>query len=142
MLRLADMDREGVAAEFVFHGDCRLGDLFHNGTNREYPLEAWEAGAQAWNRWAADTFGFATDRFLLTAAVGPCVDIDAAVAEIHWIADHGFTAHVRAALHDAPRHAAAVRRVLGAVLGGAARSAASRSSCTPGSARSRASCSR
>jgi predicted TIM-barrel fold metal-dependent hydrolase len=92
VLRMADMDREGVAAEMVFHGDSRLGDLFHNGTNRAYPLEAWEAGAKAWNRWAADTFGFAPDRFLLTAAVGPCTDIDAAVAEIHWIADHGFTA--------------------------------------------------
>jgi predicted TIM-barrel fold metal-dependent hydrolase len=92
VLRMADMDREGIAAEFVFHGDGRLGDLFHNGTNKRYPLEAWEAGAKAWNRWAADTFGFATDRFLLTAAVGPCIDIDAAVAEIHWIADHGFSA--------------------------------------------------
>jgi predicted TIM-barrel fold metal-dependent hydrolase len=92
VLRMADMDREGVAAEVIFHGDSRLGDLFHNGTNRRYPMEAWEAGAKAWNRWAADTFGFATDRFLLTAAVGPCVDIDAAVAEIHWIADHGFVA--------------------------------------------------
>jgi predicted TIM-barrel fold metal-dependent hydrolase len=91
-LRLAEMDREGIAAEFVFHGDSRLGDLFHNSTNRAYPLEAWQAGAQAWNRWAADAFGFATDRFLLTAAVGPCVDLDAAVAEIHWIADHGFAA--------------------------------------------------
>jgi predicted TIM-barrel fold metal-dependent hydrolase len=92
VLRMADMDREGVAAEMVFHGDSRLGDLFHNGTNRQYPLEAWEAGARAWNRWAADAFGFAVDRFLLTAAIGPCVDIDAAVAEVHWIADHGFTA--------------------------------------------------
>src|SRR5665213_2127009 len=36
VLRLADMDREGVAAEFVFHGDARLGDLFHNCTNRQY----------------------------------------------------------------------------------------------------------
>ena len=43
-LRLAEMDREGVAAEFVFHGDSRLGDLFHNSTNRAYPLEAWQAG--------------------------------------------------------------------------------------------------
>jgi predicted TIM-barrel fold metal-dependent hydrolase len=92
VLRLADMDREGVAAEFIFHGDSRLGDLFHNSTNRKYPLEAWDAGARAWNRWAAGNFGFATDRFLLTAAVGPCVDIDAAVAEVHWIADHHFAA--------------------------------------------------
>ena len=92
VFRLADMDREGVAAEFVFHGDSRLGDLFHNGTNRLYPLDAWDAGARAWNRWAADAFGFALDRFLLTAAVGPCTDIDVAVAEVDWIADHGFTA--------------------------------------------------
>ena len=92
VLRMADMDREGVTAEFIFHGDSRLGDLFHNGTNRRYSLDAWEAGAHAWNRWAADAFGFALDRFLVTAAVGPCVDIEAAVAEIHWIADHGFTA--------------------------------------------------
>ncbi len=90
VLRLADMDREGIAAELIFHGDARLGDLFHNATNREYPLEAWEAGAKAWNRWAADNFGFALDRFLLTGAVGPCVDMDAAVAEVHWLADHGF----------------------------------------------------
>jgi predicted TIM-barrel fold metal-dependent hydrolase len=92
VLRMADMDREGVAAELIFHGDSRLGDLFHNGTNRAYPLEAWDAGAKAWNRWAADAFGFAMDRFLVTAAVGPCTDIDAVVAEINWIADHGFTA--------------------------------------------------
>jgi predicted TIM-barrel fold metal-dependent hydrolase len=91
VLRMVDMDREGVAAELVYHGDSRLGDLFHNGTNRTYPLEAWEAGARAWNRWAADAFGFAMDRFLVTAAIGPCTDMDAAVAEVHWIADHDFT---------------------------------------------------
>ena len=43
-----------------------------------YSLDAWEAGSRAWNRWAADAFGFALDRFLVTAAVGPCVDIAAA----------------------------------------------------------------
>jgi predicted TIM-barrel fold metal-dependent hydrolase len=91
VLRLADMDREGIAAELIYLGDFRLGDLFHNVSGRSYGLEAWEAGAKAWNRWTADTFGFATDRFLLTAAIGPCVDIDAAVAEIHWIAERGFT---------------------------------------------------
>jgi predicted TIM-barrel fold metal-dependent hydrolase len=92
VLRMADMDREGIAAELIYHGDFRLGDLFHNTTNREYPLEAWQAGARAWNRWAADTFGFATDRFLVTGAIGPCVDMDAAVGDVEWIADHGFAA--------------------------------------------------
>lgn len=92
VLRLADMDREGIAAELVYLGDSRLGDLFHNVSNRKYPIEAWEAGARAWNRWAADTFGFAMDRFLMTAAIGPaCVDMDVAVAEIEWIAERNFT---------------------------------------------------
>ena len=57
-----------------------------------YGLEAWEAGAQGWNRWAADAFGFALDRFLVTGAIGPCVDMGSAVAEINWIADQGFSA--------------------------------------------------
>ncbi|HWS44389.1 MAG TPA: amidohydrolase family protein [Acidimicrobiia bacterium] len=92
VLRLADMDREGVAAELIYHGDFRLGDLFHNNTNRKYPLEAWDAGARAWNRWAADNFGFAMDRFLVTGAIGPCIDMDTAVADIRWIADRGFAA--------------------------------------------------
>jgi predicted TIM-barrel fold metal-dependent hydrolase len=90
VLRLADMDREGVTAELVYHGDFRLGDLFHNATNRQYPLEVWDAGARAWNRWAADTFGFASDRFLITGAIGPCVDMASTVADLEWIADHGF----------------------------------------------------
>jgi len=92
VLRMADMDREGISAELIFHGDFRLGDLFHNGTNRKYPLDVWHAGAQAWNRWAADAFGFAMDRFLVTAAIGPCLDMDAAIAEIEWIKDRKFTA--------------------------------------------------
>jgi predicted TIM-barrel fold metal-dependent hydrolase len=91
VLRLADMDREGVAAELIYHGDFRLGDLFHNNTNRKYPIAAWDAGARAWNRWAADNFGFAMDRFLVTGAIGPCVEMDATVADIHWIADRSFT---------------------------------------------------
>jgi predicted TIM-barrel fold metal-dependent hydrolase len=92
VLRMADMDREGVAAELVYLGDSRLGDLFHNVTNRTFPLEAWEAGARAWNRWARDNFGFALDRFLLTAAIGPCTDMEKTVRELEWVADQGFAA--------------------------------------------------
>jgi predicted TIM-barrel fold metal-dependent hydrolase len=89
-LRMADMDREGITAELIYLGDSRLGDMFHNVSGRGYPLEAWEAGAKAWNRWAADNFGFAMERFLVTGAIGPCVDMDATVAEVHWMADHDF----------------------------------------------------
>jgi predicted TIM-barrel fold metal-dependent hydrolase len=89
--RLADMDREGVTAELIYHGDFRLGDMFHNVTGRVYSLDAWEDGARGWNRWAADNFSFAMHRFLVTAAIGPCIDMDATVAELEWIADHRFT---------------------------------------------------
>ena len=91
VLRLADMDREGISAELIHHGDFRLGDMFHNATNNVYPLDAWAAGARAWNRWAADTFGFAMDRFLVVGAIGPCTDMDDTLRDLRWIADQGFT---------------------------------------------------
>lgn len=91
VLRLADMDREGISAELIHHGDFRLGDMFHNATNNVYPLDAWAAGARAWNHWAADTFGFAMDRFLVVGAIGPCTDMDETLRDLHWIADQGFT---------------------------------------------------
>ena len=90
VLRLADMDREGIAAEVIYLGDFRLADMFNNVTGRAYSLDAWEAGAKGWNRWTADNFGFAPDRFLVTGAIGPCVNMDASVAELNWIADHKF----------------------------------------------------
>ncbi len=89
-LRLADMDREGVAAELIYHGDFRLGDMFHNNTNDRYPLDAWQAGSRAWNRWAADNFSSARARFLAVGTIGPCTDMEATVEELRWIADHGF----------------------------------------------------
>jgi predicted TIM-barrel fold metal-dependent hydrolase len=89
-LRLEAMDREGVAAELIYHGDFRLGDMFHNSTNRAFPFDVWDAGARGWNRWAADTFGFAKDRFLVVGAIGPCVDMASTVADLEWIADAGF----------------------------------------------------
>jgi predicted TIM-barrel fold metal-dependent hydrolase len=89
-IRLADMDREGVAAELIYHGDFRLGDMFHNNTNNKYPLDAWEAGARGWNRWTADNFGFAKERFLVVGAIGPCIDMTATVKELEWISDQGF----------------------------------------------------
>jgi predicted TIM-barrel fold metal-dependent hydrolase len=89
-IRLADMNREGVVAELIYHGDFRLGDLFHNNTNDKYPLDAWEAGARGWSRWAADNFGFAKERFLVVSPIGPCLNMKSTVAELEWISDHGF----------------------------------------------------
>jgi hypothetical protein len=62
--RLAEMDREGVAAEFVYSGDPRaispLSPQF-----RPLSQDVVAAGVRAYNRWAADTFGPAKDRILI-----------------------------------------------------------------------------
>jgi len=91
-VRMAQMDREGITAELVYHGDARAGELGFNVTNSVWPFDVWDAGARAYNRWASDTFGSALDRLLLTAAIGSCADMDVTVAELKWVAEHGFRA--------------------------------------------------
>ena len=88
--RLKEMDREGVAAEFVFHGDFRAGDLFYSASNANYDPPVAQAGANAFNHWLHDTFGAHQDRLLLIGAVGRAVNRDAIMSSFEWIADHGF----------------------------------------------------
>jgi predicted TIM-barrel fold metal-dependent hydrolase len=89
-VRLAEMDREGIAAEVVFHGFFRVSDLGFSVMNARYPPEVVDAGVRAYNRWVFDVFGGHPDRLLLVGAVGACTDLEAAMAEARWIADHGF----------------------------------------------------
>jgi len=89
-VRLAEMDREGVAAEFVFSSYYRAVDPFFNVSNTLYPLDAVDAGARAYNRWVHDTFGSAPDRLLLVGVVGRSLDVGVVVREAGWLADHGF----------------------------------------------------
>jgi hypothetical protein len=46
-VRLEQMDREGIAAEFVYHGDLRVGDLAHNVTNSVWPFDQLELNGGA-----------------------------------------------------------------------------------------------
>ena len=64
VLRMADMDREGVTAELDLPRRLPPRGPVPQRDQQAILLEAWEAGAQAWNRWTADAFGFALDRFL------------------------------------------------------------------------------
>jgi hypothetical protein len=89
-VRLSEMDREGVAAEFVFPGDFRASDLFFSTMNGSYAIDAVDAGVRAFNRWAHDAFGPAKERFLLIGAAGTCRNLDATIDEANWMADHGF----------------------------------------------------
>ena len=91
-VRLAEMDREGIAAEYVYFGDPRAVSLFFANSNQKYQPDVVEAGIRAWHRWLDDAFGSATDRLLLVGVVGcgPCFDMEATLNELAWISDHGF----------------------------------------------------
>jgi predicted TIM-barrel fold metal-dependent hydrolase len=88
-VRLAQMDREGIAAELVYHGFFRVNDLGFSVMNDTYPPEVVDAGSRAHDRWAFDTFG-GDDRLLLVGSMGSCLDRDATMAQLRWVADHGF----------------------------------------------------
>ena len=93
-VRLAEMDREGIAAEFVHNGDPRIVTCFFGSSNQPYPLDVCQAGAMAYHRWLYDTFGLAKDRLLLIGVIGhsPWRSMDELLAELDWIADRGFPA--------------------------------------------------
>jgi predicted TIM-barrel fold metal-dependent hydrolase len=87
--RLAEMDREGVAAELVYGGDPRailpLSPLYHR-----YPQDVVAAGTRAYDRWAAEVFGKAMDRILFVGDPATAPEMEGMLAELEWIADHGF----------------------------------------------------
>ena len=59
---------------------------------RRYPQYVVAAGNRAYHRWAAETFGPAADRILLVGDPSSGVDMDAMLAELAWMAEHGFVA--------------------------------------------------
>jgi predicted TIM-barrel fold metal-dependent hydrolase len=87
--RLAEMDREGIAAELVYGGDPRailpLSTLYHR-----YPQDVVAAGTRAYHRWAADLFSKARDRILFVGDPATAPEMDGMLQELKWIADHGF----------------------------------------------------
>jgi predicted TIM-barrel fold metal-dependent hydrolase len=89
-VRLAQMDREGVAAEVVYHGFFRVSDLGFSVMCASYPPDVVDAGARAYDRWAYDVFGDDPDRLLLVGAMGACTDVEATMRQVEWVADHGF----------------------------------------------------
>jgi predicted TIM-barrel fold metal-dependent hydrolase len=93
-VRLEEMDREGVAGEFVNNGDGRVIGLFFEVGNKPQPPEICFAGVRAYHRWLYDTFGSRPDRLFLVGAVGtgPAADLDASLPELDWLADRGFHA--------------------------------------------------
>jgi predicted TIM-barrel fold metal-dependent hydrolase len=103
--RLRDMDRDGIAAEVIFHGSQNgepipfvpqsLGNL---ATFEVDPVLA-PVGLHLYNRWLADFCSVEPERHVGLAHV-PMWDVDAATREVEWAAGAG----LRGVNFPAPRH--------------------------------------
>jgi predicted TIM-barrel fold metal-dependent hydrolase len=89
--RLADMDRDGVAAEIIFHGSFNGEPIPFQDSgwpNPDNPVLA-AAGFQIYNRWLADFCHTAPERLIGLAHL-PMWDLKASIKELKWAADQGF----------------------------------------------------
>jgi predicted TIM-barrel fold metal-dependent hydrolase len=87
---LKELDREGVVAQVVIPGHQVSTLPFFGTINTSYPAELRAAGLRAYDRQMADAMAETDGRVLGIADPGPCLDMDATVAELQWVADHGF----------------------------------------------------
>ena len=91
--RLAEMDADGIVAEVTVMGSIDVGPTpFFAEFNRSFPPEVRAAGVAAHHRWLVDAGAQADGRLILVGESGPCHDMAQSVAELEWIADHGFVA--------------------------------------------------
>ena len=95
-VRQADIEADGVVAEVLYPNTVppffpRGGLVAVSPSAAEYPLR--RAGLRAHNRWLAD---FCAELPGRRAGIGQILlnDIDDAVADVEWIADHGLTGGV------------------------------------------------
>lgn len=88
--RLLEMDREGIAAELVLASTHAAATPFFGIANRRYPADVRLAGTRAYHRWLADFMAGADGRLFGVALSGPCLDMDQAIADLRWVAEHGF----------------------------------------------------
>jgi predicted TIM-barrel fold metal-dependent hydrolase len=101
-LRLAAMDHDGIAAELLLAGaegnaDERVDSSpatctavpFFTLLDVVRPLDERVAGTKAYHRWLADYAAAGDGRLYASAFSGPCVDMNATVAELEWCAAHG-----------------------------------------------------
>jgi predicted TIM-barrel fold metal-dependent hydrolase len=94
--RLRDLDAEGVAAEVIFHGS-QNDEPFPFGPAPYSSGEPQDAarrreltgvGIQMYNRWLADFVSLEPERHVGLAQL-PLWDLDAAMKELEWAAEHG-----------------------------------------------------
>src|SRR3954452_3758624 len=89
-VRLAEMDAEGCAAEIVHHGTQAAPPVFFGASNKDYSPELRWAGTKAYHRWLVDFMAPADGRLVGVSEPGPCLDMNATVRELEWLAQNGF----------------------------------------------------
>ncbi|MEB3031875.1 amidohydrolase family protein [[Mycobacterium] nativiensis] len=82
--RLGDLDREGVWGEVIFPSLGMWASTFRT-------PEVLRACMRVSNEWALAEIAAVSPRYVVTAQV-PTLDVDDAITELEWAADHGFRA--------------------------------------------------
>jgi predicted TIM-barrel fold metal-dependent hydrolase len=87
---LHELDADGVAGQILLNGHGMATTPFFSVANDPYPPELRAAGAKAFHRWLAEFAAEGNGRLVPIADPGPCLDLDAAVAELRWVRGAGF----------------------------------------------------
>ena len=88
---LEELDAEGIAGQVLLNGHGMATTPFFSVANDPYPPALRAAGAKAFHRWLADFAAEGAGRLVPIADPGPCLDMAAAVAELQWVRDAGFS---------------------------------------------------
>ncbi len=98
---LEELDAEGMAGQILLNGHGMATTPFFSVANDPYPPELRAAGARAFHRWLADFAAVGKGRLVPIADPGPCLDMDAAVTELRWVRNAGFSGvYLPGAVHD------------------------------------------
>lgn len=87
---LEEMDADGVAGQLLLNGHGLATTPFFSISNDVYPPELRAAGGKAFHRWLLDFAAEGDGRLAPVADPGPCLDLEAAVQELKWVAEAGF----------------------------------------------------
>ena len=88
---LEELDAEGIAGQVLLNGHGMATTPFFSVANDPYPPALRAAGAKAFHRWLADFAADGEGRLVPIADPGPCLDMAAAVAELRWVREAGFS---------------------------------------------------
>ena len=110
--RLEDMNRDGVAAEVIYHGSQNgqcfpfisptggtFNALFFSPTGSAHELELAAVGQHMYNRWLADQCSVESERHIGLAHL-PMWNVDTAIREVEWAHDAG----LRGVNFPGPKH--------------------------------------